>query len=275
MPLENVSGNVYCSGQYQGQLGAVDGNVDIRQASLFNQPIENLKTHFTVNGEQPGMILLPNLEAQLFGGTIGGIVKIKADNTLKYELKLNATQIQLEAFGRHNQIGTKTQLSGQAAASLFLEGSGTELNSLRGNGSVDIPNGKIYNLPPIVSLLKVLKLRVPDDTAFEEAHMQFGINGRRVEFNRLDLYGDAVSLGGKGSMLLDGSQLMVDFYALIGPFNSRMLPVLGSMEAFISKRILKIKMRGSLQNVECDREAVPGVVEPVKEFLGRLRGSSE
>ncbi|HEV8058448.1 MAG TPA: AsmA-like C-terminal region-containing protein [Gemmataceae bacterium] len=275
VPLENVSGNVYCSGQYQGQLGAVDGNVEIRQARLFNQPIEKLNTHFTVNGEQPGMILLPNLEAQLFGGAVGGIVKIKADDTLKYELKLNATQVQLEAFGRHNQIGTKTQLSGLAAASLFLEGSGTNLNSLRGNGSVDIPNGKIYNLPPIVSLLKVLKLRVPDDTAFEEAHMQFGINGRKVEFNRLDLYGDAVSLGGKGSMQLDGSQLMVDFYALIGPFNSRMLPVLGSMEAFISKRILKIKMRGSLQDVECDREAVPGVVEPVKEFLNRIRGSSQ
>ena len=41
--------------------------------------------------------------------------------------------------------------------------------------------------------------------------MEFGINGRRVEFNHLDLYGDAVSLGGKGSMQLDCSDLLVDF----------------------------------------------------------------
>ena len=274
VPLENVSGKIFCSGKYQGQLGAVDGNVDIRQASLFNQPLENLKTHFTVNGEQPGMILLPNVQAELFGGMVGGIVTIRADEALNYELKLNATQVQLEAFGKHNQIGTRTQLSGLATAALFLRGSGTDLNSLQGNGSVEIPNGKIYNLPPIVALLKMLKLRLPDETAFEEAHMQFGFSGRRVEFNRLDLYGDAVSLGGKGSMQLDGTQLQVDFYALIGPFNSRMLPLLGNLEAFISQKILKITMRGSLSDPKCDREAVPGVVEPIKEFLNRVRGRS-
>ena len=102
--------------------------------------------------------------------------------------------------------------------------------------------------------------------------MQIGISGRRVEFNRLDLFGDAISLGGKGSMQLDGSQLEVDFYALPGPLNSRMLPVLGNVEAALSRQLLKIKMRGSLSDPECTREPVPGVVDPMKEFWNRVRG---
>ena len=272
VPLEHVTGKIFCSGKYQSQLGAVDGNVEISKASLFNQPFENVKTHFTVNGEQPGILLLPRLEAQIFGGWVGGIVRVQLNDTLNYELKLSASRVQLEAFGAHNKIGTRTQLSGLAAADLFLSGSGTDVNSLRGNGTVEIPNGKIYNLPPIISLLKVLKLRFPDDTAFEEAHMQIGISGRRVDFNRLDLYGDAISLGGKGSMQLDGSQLEVDFYALPGPLNSRVLPMLGNIEAALSRQLLKIKMRGSLSDPKCDREPVPAVVEPAKEFWNRVRG---
>jgi hypothetical protein len=137
---------------------------------------------------------------------------------------------------------------------------------------VEIPHGKIYNLGPIVALLKVLRFRPPDDTAFDEVHAQFAINGRRVEFDRLDLYGDAVSLGGKGMMQLDGTGLQIDFYALVGLFNARMLPVLENLESFISKRIMKIKMRGSLLKPECSSEPVPGVVEPIKDFLNALRG---
>jgi hypothetical protein len=272
VPLENVSGVVQCSGQYQKQLNVVEGNVKNLRATLFGQPLENVHLRFTVNGEQPGMILLPSVYAELFGGKIGGVVKIRTDDRLRYELNLNGTQMELEAFGKQNKIVSKTQLSGQASAGLFLQGEGVNLESLRGNGRVDIPAGKIYNLPAIVDLLKVLKLKAPDGTAFDEVHAQFAIHGRSVEFNRLDLYGDAVSLGGKGAMQLDGTGLQIDFYALAGPFNARMLPVLENMEAAISKQILKIKMRGSLLDPVCSGEPVPVVVEPIKEFLKALRG---
>ena len=78
----------------------------------------------------------------------------------------------------------------------------------------------MYNLPLILDLLKVIKFRPPDGTAFEQAHVKFEIKDRRVEFERIDFFGNAVSLGGHGSMGLDGKDLNLDFYAV--PFSQRL-----------------------------------------------------
>ena len=65
---------------------------------------------------------------------------------------------------------------------LYLKGLGTGngIDSLDGNGSIDLPHGHLYNLPFLLDLLKFLGLRWPDRTAFEEAHCVFAIEGNRV-----------------------------------------------------------------------------------------------
>ncbi len=271
VPFEQVTGVISCKGRFKDALGPVEGHVQFKQATLFKQPFDLIQTNFSVNVVQPNLVVLRDLNAQLYGGDVGGVVKIDLEKNLAFELSLRANQVQLEAFGKQNQIGSRTQLSGLASASLYLRGSGTDLNSLQGHGEADVMNGKIYNLPPIVALLKVLKLRVPDETAFEEAHIRFGMSGRQMEFGRLDFFGDAVSLGGKGSMSLDGTNLMVDFFALPGPLNTRMLPVIGNLEAAISKQIVVIKMRGSLMDPKCFSEPVPIILEPLKGMMNWIR----
>src|SRR5207248_5490996 len=68
---------------------------------------------------------------------------------------------------------------------LYLRGQGFAQSGLEGAGSIDVPDGKMYNLPPLLDLLKVLNLRVPDKTLFEEAHVQFGIRGQKVNVSEL------------------------------------------------------------------------------------------
>jgi len=53
---------------------------------------------------------------------------------------------------------------------------------------VDVPNGKMYRLPLLLDLLKWLGLRLPDRTAFEQAHVTFAIDGDRAQINQLDLF---------------------------------------------------------------------------------------
>ena len=72
-------------------------------------------------------------------------------------------------------------------------------------------------------------------------------------------------------MNLDGSNLMVDFFALPGPLNARMLPLIGNLEAAISKQIVVIKMRGSLMDPKCFSEPVPIVLEPLKGMMNWIR----
>ena len=77
-----------------------------------------------------------------------------------------------------------------------MHGQGFTTGGLEGAGSIDVPSGKMYNLPFLLDLLKVLNLSLPDKTAFEEAHIQFGVHGEKVTVNQLSLIGNAISLNG-------------------------------------------------------------------------------
>src|SRR4029077_9655653 len=114
-------------------------------------------------------------------------------------------------------------------------------------------------------LLNFLHLRLPDGTAFEEARATFTIAGPRVVVNRLDLYGNSISLQGKGDMNLDGTDLNLEFYAIWGRIVQWLPPVINKIPPAISSKLLKIKMRGEIGNTACTTEPVPVLVDPVKE----------
>src|ERR1017187_1419061 len=112
-------------------------------------------------------------------------------------MNLTASQINLAEFGKHN-LGPKSQISGTANDRLYLTGLGTGIDTLEGNGAIDIPRGHLYNLPFLLDLLKFLGLHWPDRTLFEEFHTAFAIQGSKVNVQKVDLLGSAVSLSGKG-----------------------------------------------------------------------------
>jgi hypothetical protein len=149
-------------------------------------------------------------------------------------------------------------------------GEGNDLIGLKGNGRVDVAGGKMGQLPVLLDLLKAFGLRMPDRTAFEEAHLLFAIEGPRLHVGQLDLFGNAVSLRGQGSADLDGSNLNLDFTATPGQFGKVLPPGIHGLGQLISQQVLKIKMRGKLGKdgqVRFDKELMPAVVEPIKRAI--------
>ena len=118
----------------------------------------------------------------------------------------------------------------------------------------------------------IANLRPPDRTAFEEAHASFGIRGQRVHFNRLDLYGNVISLSGQGEMNVDGSDLQLDFYAVWARLVQVLPPILRDIPSAIGQSVLKIKMRGRIGDPRFTKEPVPVLVEPVERLLKRMKG---
>src|SRR5438128_12625724 len=129
-------------------------------------------------------------------------------------------------------------MTGLGKAALHPTGTGEGVDELGGGGNVHIPSGKMYSLPMVLDLLKVITvLHAPDGTAFEEAHAEFKIHGKRIEVQRLDLLGNAVSLGGKGAMDLDGSNLAMSFYAVVGHVAQMLPPGLREVPPWLSKNL--------------------------------------
>src|SRR5262249_13168863 len=151
-------------------------------------------------------------------------------------------------FGRHNlgEASKQAQLQGPAHASLHVFGDGSDLLNLKGNGRIDVPKGKLGQLPVLLDLVKAFGLRVPDRTAFEQAQMVFAIEGPQIQVQHLDLYGNAISLRGQGTLDLDGSNLNLDFSGTLGRMTQILPAGIDELSQMISGQFLKIKMRGKL-----------------------------
>jgi hypothetical protein len=273
VPFHHVQGTVASRGWFNGtHLDNISGNLDIRQAVLFNQPIHNIRGEILVSDDEPDVLKLPGLMAELFGGRIYGPARVEFGPKLHYELDLTATQVRLEEFGRHN-FGKATDFNGLAVGRLFLKGDGADLNGLRGSGRLDVPNGKMYNLPLLLDLLKFLGLRLPDRTAFEEAHATFDIEGLRAHVRQLELYGNAISLRGKGDLNLDGSDLNLDFHVDWARLGQLLPPGIRNIPREISNQLLKIEMRGRVGEVRFNKQPVPLLTDPLKKLLGPESGT--
>jgi hypothetical protein len=278
--LEHLRGKAACRGRYSGQeLEGLLGNLHIDEATILNQPFRDIqgqvevkkKNSKTPNG--PNILAIRGLRSRVFGGEVYGNVGVELDSPPRYELNLMASQVKLEELGRHN-VGRDAQVSGQATGQLYLTGRGPDMSTLSGHGVVDVPSGRLYSLPLLLDLLKFLGLRLPDGTAFEEAHAAFAVRGKRVAVSRLDLYGNAVSLRGQGEMNLDGTDINLDFYAVWARVIQFLPPLIKDIPPYISQQLLKIKMRGAINNVQLTKEPVPVLVEPLKDLLDRVSGRS-
>ncbi len=174
LDIADVDGEIWCHGHHDGhQFEYITGYALLERADILGQPFRNLQGRIEIHPDSPDVLRLYDLKADLFGGFVGGEAHFKFGPSLLYEVKLDALRIQLEQFGRHNKLGPDAQMQGPARASIHLMGEGTDLSGLKGNGQVQVANGKLYRLPLLLDLLKAFGLRVPDRTAFEQALHDF------------------------------------------------------------------------------------------------------
>jgi hypothetical protein len=271
---ENVHGQVTLRGEYrQGRLGAVDGNVLLNQVYYHGQPLRDFHAQLVVDpGKRPGVIQVRHVKARAFNGSLAGEAAVVIDPIFRYDVRLNGWGIQLEEVSRHNRVGPGAELAGRGEFHLFLTGTDGSVKSLRGGGYIRVPKGRIYNLPPLVDLLKFIKFQAPDGTFFHEFLAHFRINATRVEVEQFDLVGNLVSLTGNGEMNIDGSQLRLDIYPVWLKFVQMLPPAVREIPQSISRSLYKIEMTGSLtERIDLRSEAVPILVEPVRRLAERMR----
>jgi hypothetical protein len=274
---EHVSGEIGSRGRYDGkELLGVTSNFRMTEGTVLGQTVNDLGGHLTVTRQDPEILRVSGLYGTYCGGEVYGEGRVEFGPTLRYELNLTGSQIKLQEFGKQN-FGPKSEMSGSAVARLYLAGEGSDPSRLTGNGSIDVPNGKMYSLPLLLDLLKFLGLRLPDRTLFEEAHAEFKLEGQTAKIKDLKLFGNVISLRGKGSIDFtnpDASGLNLDFnvdWARIG----QVLPQpLKSFESTLSDNLYMVRMRGTTKKPEFSQVPLPTLTGPIKEFLNNNKPNS-
>ena len=158
--------------------------------------------------------------------------------------------------------GRDRNLVGRIYGTVQLKGAGHNRTALIGDGTLGLRNANIYELPAMVSLLKILSLKPPDPNAFSTSDSIFHIQGEHVYFSKLDFNGDAISLTGKGEMNFQGDTRMV-FTGIPGRGDAG-VPLVRNLFGGVSQQIWQIRVNGNIQDPQITREAFPGVNQALK-----------
>src|SRR5262249_38463649 len=136
--ISDVDGIIWCYGHHNGrQFDGIKGHIVLERATILGQPFTGLQGRIEVAPDTPDILSLYHLKDNLSGGFIGGEAHFTfSASLLRYEVKLDALNVQLEQFGKHNQPGADAQLQGPARVALHLTGEGTDLSGLKGNGRI-------------------------------------------------------------------------------------------------------------------------------------------
>jgi hypothetical protein len=259
-------------GQYNEQEAYTIGELQLDSLVLKDMQLTNVRgplwvdRQFCLLGEPASarLALAPRkITADAYGGSLTASAEIQHSLNPSYRLDLAAGGVSLARFA-NERMGGPSKLSGTVAGRLSLAGTGRSLQTLNGNGELQVADANIYELPVLMRLLKVLTNRPPTTTAFNRCDMQFSIRGEHVHFQKLNLLGDALSLYGEGETNFD-RELDLVFYTLIGPADLP-IPLWRSIAGQVSQQGLQLKVVGSWDDPDVQQRAFPAVNDMIQKL---------
>ncbi|QDU55224.1 hypothetical protein Pan181_14100 [Aeoliella mucimassa] len=280
LPLRSVTGIVHLAGHHEGSLRFTTGRLELDSVFWNNMQFTQVRGPLYVDAyecwlgrgaeERINQLTgrtsqLQRIEANLYGGKLAFDSHVPMETGKFYTFNFDLDDCDLQRLST-DYLGGSVELSGTMSGQATLQGMGRSLDLLRGGGRVTVRDAQLYELPVMARMLKVLRNRVPDKTAFNGIDAQFKIDGQLIRFSELSLLGDALSLYGQGTTTFD-RQLDLKFYSTVGR-NDFNIPLLRSMIGQASANLLLIKVTGPAENAQVERAPLPAVNELMEQLGG-------
>ena len=286
-PLENVFGSVKLTGQFDGNQVACRGELEIDSLTIHEAQITKISgpiwldgersaagifaNQRATNGQESNFAPVPNSADQprsLVGTMHGGVVKFDAlmnsDSEGEFYLQTTLADGDLKQFCREF-APQLSDVSGRSYVALRLTGNNLGVPSYRGDGTVQLRDGKIYQLPVMLSLLKILRIGETDRTAFDSSNVDFQIAGEDVELNRIEMLGEPISLLGNGRIDFNRN-IDLNFYSVMGR-NRINIPLLTDMYRASSQQVLWINVDGTLDDPQTHRHVLPQINDSLRQLF--------
>ena len=279
LPLKSVFGSVQLQGIYDGKRAESKGELEIDAMNIYGAQITDVKGPIWMDNDRvsAGALVAPPVNTAvagfnpqssgpLTGNAYGGVLKFDAtmanDNRGEFYIQTTMADGDIEEASL-DFAPEVNQVAGRGFIAMRMGGNYADTHSYRGDGTVQLRNAKIVELPAISALLKTLNVGRTDRTAlFDSSNVNFLINGTDIDFERIELLGDAISLIGNGRMNLN-QELDLNFYSIVGRNRIR-IPVLNELYHVGSQRILWISVDGTVSNPQMSRQVLPQLNDSIR-----------
>jgi len=272
--LENIFGRVRLTGSSDGTRYASRGELDLNSLTYknfqFTEVIGPLwfDNNTVVLGDWGPQYRPPGqggrrVTAKLLGGTLAGDCHVQLGPLPHYHLVASISQADLGTFANEN-LASHQRLEGKVLANIDLHGQ-RRADSLFGSGNIHLTDANIYELPVMVSLLKIIRAKPPDATAFTQSDILFNIRGEYIILKRIELNGDAVNLKGQGFLKLDGqtNPINLQLHTMVGRGN---IPLLTGLLSEASQQIMTIQVTGTLDHPITKPQAFPAANQALQQL---------
>ncbi len=274
--LNNVLGRVILSGMYDalqpvGRRLQCRGALDVDSVSWNGFQFTGVHGPMWLDDQQVilGSHAEPNnpnrlpqhLSAQCYGGTVLADTHVTLAETPRFSLQATVSGTDLARFCTEALPG-RQNLRGKVLASIDLYGNAAGLHTLSGRGEMRLSDADIYELPVMMRLLKVLKMRPPDTTAFTNSKVLFRVEGDHVLMDYIDFSGEVISLVGEGDMNLN-TAIDLRLNSVLGRTENQ-LPFLTMLARSASSQIVEFHVTGTLADPQVHREAFPTVSQALQ-----------
>ncbi|MBN2291458.1 MAG: AsmA-like C-terminal domain-containing protein [Pirellulales bacterium] len=290
LKLHNIHGSLNVKGQFDGINYFSEGELDIESLMYDNIQITDIrgpiwidtrmawlgysmrKTDRSPNNRIAGSDRSRKLTGKVFGGRLEGDCRIILDGSRHYSVEATLAGADLSKCAKETMAG-RQRLKGKVDAAIGLRGSGKSLSALKGRGEIRLSEAYVYELPVMISLLKILSITAPDTNAFDNSNTRFNIEGNHIYFNPIDFTGDAISLRGRGDMDFLSKKINLKFYTVVGR-DKWYVPIVSPILGGASEQVLAINVTGTLQNPYTTKEIFPMAKEALQQLQADLRGAN-
>ncbi|MCK5306003.1 MAG: DUF748 domain-containing protein [Candidatus Omnitrophica bacterium] len=240
-----------------------------KRFNLKELKLDNFYLNAVLKNQQ---ILLNNLSLDLYDGTVrlSGEMDLKKE-TSPYKMSALAGEVNLEKLFKDTKLKDKS-LSGTAHLKLNLKKPLKDINTILGNGSIAITNGRLLEIPVLSGLaetagipafadmLKAVDMNILDKIVIKEVYGDFRIQNRNITTDNLILAGEVVILKPRGSVDFKGNLNFITTPEISPGFfddTSKAGKIISMVTGLFTSHLARVETTGTISDPQNKRLPLP------------------
>lgn len=277
VPLEHVHGGIRLRGQSDGQTWRTLGDITIDSAMWRGVQLTSVQGPLAMDaaGARFGALAggdpqaaQRRLTARVAEGTLTVDGSVAAGEGGTFAVTASLADADLARLAG-DMSGGPHHYQGRVHGGIEVRGSRVGSHSLAGQGQVKLTDADIYELPVMVALLKILRVKTPDRNAFSSSVVDFRVEGPHAYLDNIELSGDAISLVGNGEVDFD-SNLNLVLRPIMGEAETQ-LPAMKRLLGGASGQFVLVHVDGTVTTPTTSTEAFPTLAAAAQKLQSRRR----
>lgn len=286
MTLENFGTIGQVTTSFEGLLRDFDGHshmtgiVSVPRCDPYGIPVTNVRGDWWLDRDSnTTTFALDNISAQSCDGDLSAVFGLAYEKDKpQYHASVLLRDLDLKplamAFGAIEQkaalITSAEDVSGRLQGQFSMTGILDDVRSRKGEGRLEVRNGRIYRMPFIWAVLQVINLNMPSDDLLGEGDVAFLLEGNRVVVDELQLTGKNIDLIGSGTMTLPDHGVNLRMLN-VSPSLWDKIPLIGAVREEVYKDLIEIQVTGPIGRPNVRAVPLRGVSSELEQLFQKRK----